>query len=361
MGHPLVSVVIPTFNRAYCLSRTIDSALNQTYGSLEVIVVDDGSTDETAELMASNYGQDSRVRYLRQPNQGVSVARNTGMDAAAGEYVALLDSDDLWHPWKTQVQVAVLEAFPDAGMVWTDMEALNPAGDVTHEKYLRTMYSSYRWFGPDDLFDESRLAAEVVPEIRDVVGAARVYCGDVFSQMLMGNLVHTSTVLLRRERLEAVGGFDPELRPSGEDYDFHFRTCREGRVAFVDLATIQYQRDYADQITQPQNAVHFALSYLKTISGVMEREGDRITLPKRMIAEAFAEAHQWIGEEQLELGDVGSARRHLACSLRHRPLQFRSAGLLLLSCLPRGLGECIRTPLRTLKRSVSFPLSTTGS
>src|SRR5687768_1729437 len=126
----LVSVVIPTYNRAYCVRRAIDSALAQTYPHLEVIVVDDGSTDGTAELMRTAYGHDGRVRYHRQANGGVSAARNRGIALARGEYVALLDSDDRWKPWKLQAQVACLEHAPDVGMVWTDMEAVDPDGKV---------------------------------------------------------------------------------------------------------------------------------------------------------------------------------------------------------------------------------------
>ena len=109
MQAPLVSVVVPTYNRAYCLARTIDSALGQTHPSVEVIVVDDGSVDETAEMVAARYGSDARVRLIRQANAGVSAARNTGLRVARGDYVALLDSDDVWEPWKLELQVACMQ------------------------------------------------------------------------------------------------------------------------------------------------------------------------------------------------------------------------------------------------------------
>src|SRR5690349_2852214 len=124
MAEALVSVVIPTFNRAYCIAQTIDSALAQTHENIEVLVVDDGSKDNTAELIAEKYKREPRVRYLPQKNQGVAAARNYGLSAARGEYIALLDSDDLWLPWKIAAQVRCLEALPEAGMVWTDMDAI---------------------------------------------------------------------------------------------------------------------------------------------------------------------------------------------------------------------------------------------
>jgi glycosyltransferase involved in cell wall biosynthesis len=102
MSDGVVTVLIPTYNRAYCLARAIDSALAQSYPHLEVLIVDDGSTDSTRKLVEGTYGGDRRVRYLYQPNGGVSSARNHGLRQARGDYVAFLDSDDVWKPWKLQ-------------------------------------------------------------------------------------------------------------------------------------------------------------------------------------------------------------------------------------------------------------------
>lgn len=101
---PLVSVIIPTFNRAGWLSESIDSVLHQTHPSVELIVVDDGSTDHTPDVVQA-FGD--RLTYLQQPNRGVSAARNVGVAASRGTWVAFLDSDDLWQPSKVAAQVAV--------------------------------------------------------------------------------------------------------------------------------------------------------------------------------------------------------------------------------------------------------------
>ncbi len=142
----LVSVIVPTYNRAYCLARTVDSALSQTHGNVEVVIVDDGSTDGTEALVQAKYGLEPRVRYYRQSNTGISGARNAGLLRARGDYVALLDSDDVWLPWKLEVQLACMRAHPDLGMTWTDMIAVDPDDKVTHEAYLRRMYGAYRWY-----------------------------------------------------------------------------------------------------------------------------------------------------------------------------------------------------------------------
>ena len=142
----LVSVVIPTFNREALLRRAIESVLCQTHRAVEVLVVDDGSTDGTAVMMAATYAADARVRYLPQQNAGVAVARNRGLAAATGDYLALLDSDDYWYPWKLELQLRCLRRVQGAGMIWSDMDAIGEDARPVQARYLRTMYSAYRQF-----------------------------------------------------------------------------------------------------------------------------------------------------------------------------------------------------------------------
>jgi glycosyltransferase involved in cell wall biosynthesis len=342
---PLVSVVIPTYNRAYCLAGAVDSALGQTHRHVEVIVVDDGSTDGTPELMEERYGGDGRVRYVRQPNQGTNIARNHGLALARGELVALLDSDDTFLPHKLEIQIACLRAFPDAGMIWTDMDALDAEGRIV-PRYLRRMYSNYQRFSTEQIFATSRPLAEVVPHLPEIAGDARIHFGDIFSPMVMGNLVHTSTSLIRRERLAKVRGFDEKLVRSGVDFDFHLRTCREGPVAYADIPTIHYRIGLADQMTHPSRRVKMAENFLRTISPVLLRDRARLTLTQRQIEELLGEAEAFLGEAYLDADQHATARTHLLGSLRHLPLQPRVASLLLLSLLP----PSSKPPLRRVYR-----------
>ena len=349
MGSPLVSVIVPTFNRAYCLPRTIDSILRQTHRNLEVIVVDDGSSDQTRDLVQRSYGVDRRVKYYHQDNQGANAARNQGIRLSKGEYVALLDSDDTWMPWKLQLQLACMERFPEVGMVWTDMEALGADGAVLSTSYLRTMYDAYRWFSNDQLFSCVCPLTGIVPELHSVTEGRTLAIGDIFSQMVMGNLVHTSTVVVKRQRLEKVRGFNEELQPSGGDYDFHLRTCREGPVGFVDIATIRYQTGMPDRLSRESTTLSRATNCLRTILPVLEQDRARIRLSLAMIHSRLAEVHDWIGETALDLGLMSEARRHLLASLRHDPLQPRALRMLALSFLPFRLGLSARKLFRMLR------------
>jgi glycosyltransferase involved in cell wall biosynthesis len=350
MTRDLVSVIIPSYNRAYCIATTVDSVLAQTHGNLEILVIDDGSKDTTRELIAERYGREPRVRYIHQANAGVSAARNHGLKRATGDYLALLDSDDIWLPWKLEAQLRCLAALPSAGMIWTDMDAIGPDGEISHRRFLTTMYSSYQRFSRDQLFREARPLSAIDGRLAAALGDPRVFLGDIFSPMITGNLVHTSTVVLRRARFEHVREFDVDLRHSGEDYDFHLRTCREGDVAYLDAPSILYQRGRDDQLTHRKYTVHMAENFLKTVTKALARDRARVTLPEAMLDEVMAEAHAWIGEQRLEIGDSGQARHHLGTSLKLRPWQPRIAALLGAAILPRQVAHPLRASYRAIKQ-----------
>ena len=180
---PRVSVVIPTYNCARFLGRTIDSALRQTYRDFEVIVVDDGSTDETQALMAS-YGDG--VRCIVQSNQGVSAARNLAIERSDGEFIAYLDADDLWRPEKLARQVEYLDAHPACGFVHTEVSVIDEQDQILHA-----------------LFNHETDRA--VPQGRCV------------RDVLLRSHIQTLTVMERRSAYDLAGGFDLRL-PVAQDY-----------------------------------------------------------------------------------------------------------------------------------------------
>lgn len=200
MALPLVTTIIPTYNAAHFVVGAVASALAQTYPAVEVVVVDDGSTDDTANRLA-RFGD--RIRYLRQPNQGPSAARNNGIRAAAGEIVALLDADDLWHPGKLTTQVAYLTRHPDIGLLGTD--------------YLNTM--------PD-----------VWPPVPDPPSAEEL----PFPVVVMKSPVAPSTVVVRKSVFDEVGLFDTGLR-SAEDWELWVRIAARFRAAKLTAPLVFYR------------------------------------------------------------------------------------------------------------------------
>lgn len=191
----LVSVIIPTHNRADLVVRAIRSVLAQTYRNLECIVVDDASTDNTGDAVRAI--QDPRLTYLRhEQSKHASATRNTGIAAAKGEYIAFLDDDDEWLPEKLAKQVALLQSLPvTVGMVYCWMDYYSDEGLVSHHH----------------------------PTLKGAIFA------HVLDTQPIGN---SSTLLVRRRVIDRVGGFDETL-PRGNDGDFIRRVCRDYEVDIV--------------------------------------------------------------------------------------------------------------------------------
>ena len=331
-GQPgLVSVVIPAYNRAHLIGETLKSVLEQTYRPIEVIVVDDGSRDGTHEVV-ERFGDE--VRCVRQKNAGVSAARNRGIAEATGEFIALLDSDDVWLPWKLEAQVAILHAYPDVGMVWTDMTAISEDGTVLEDRYLRKMYGAFQTVALDRILARADGWSPPQATLPEHVATAPVYHGDIFPAMFEGNVVHTSTVLIRRDRLRKTGGFDLRFHPCGEDYDFHMRTSSGGPVAFLDLPSILYRIGAADQITS-KYLLQFAHHDLLSIRRWLEiARAAGVPMASARVRARLARTYGWIGEEELNAGNWPAARRSLFQSLLRRPAQGRKAALLAFALLP---------------------------
>jgi glycosyltransferase involved in cell wall biosynthesis len=207
---PKVSVIIPTYNRAPWIGHAVSSVLNQTYQDLEIIVVDDGSTDGTAGLL-SNYGNNIRsLKHTR--NRGVSAARNTGIRESAGPLIAFLDSDDRWLPEKLAVQVRFFQDNPDA------------VACQSEEIWMRN-------------------GRRVNPGKRHLKPS-----GAIFEPSLRLCLVSPSAVMLRRSLLEEVGLFDEDL-PACEDYDLWLRISSRHPVYLIREYLVVKTGGHADQLS----------------------------------------------------------------------------------------------------------------
>ncbi len=204
---PKVSVVIPAYNAMRFLPHTVESVLAQTLQDFEVLIVDDGSKDNTASWAAAH--PDPRVKLVSRPNGGAAAARNTGVAAARGEYVAFLDADDLWQPTKLEKQVARMEADPEVGLVDTWISYINAAGEPIGKVMTQHLE------------------------------------GDVWAQMVEYNLVRCgSTPLVRRRLFGEVGTFDESFRYA-EDWEMWIRITARYRFAVVKEPLAAY-RQHAD-------------------------------------------------------------------------------------------------------------------
>jgi glycosyltransferase involved in cell wall biosynthesis len=201
----LVTIVIPAFQAAGTIGDAILSVSAQTHARLEIVVVDDGSTDGTADVARSLMVREPRLRVLSQANGGVAAARNTGIAAANGGLVAFLDADDVWHPWKIARQVErFARAGPTVGVVYTWSTYTDPTGRILPGRAFTARFE-----------------------------------GDVYAQLLVGNFVN-GTHMVRTALLRGVGGYDTDLR-GNEDLDLYLRLAERCDFAVVPACLAAYR------------------------------------------------------------------------------------------------------------------------
>jgi glycosyltransferase involved in cell wall biosynthesis len=293
--NPKVSVVIPTHERAYKVQKTIDSALAQTFSDFEIIVIDDGSSDGTGEILAEKYGD--RIRYYFQMNQGASVARNRGVQEARGEWIAFLDSDDLWEPEKLEWQFKTLEQLDSqCGACYTDVHLLNYPETRT---FFQLAEGNYRHQGPIGINHEA-LRLLVRPG-----GAGMVIC--------------LSSLLARAEVIRKSGGFDTKLLYS-QDSEFMFRLATHTQFCYVNRPLVGFDRSPVETrhvgASADWNKTEFFLQ-----DSQLRLEGlSRLTgLPKNvksLIRGQLASVHSGWVNWYLETGQNAKARRAASTALR---------------------------------------------
>jgi GT2 family glycosyltransferase len=280
---PLVSVVVPAFNAAATLDRTLRSIADQTYSRLEIIIVDDGSSDDTPALARAFCSEDARGKFIRQSNAGVAAARNTGIKAASGDWVAPIDADDLWHPSKIERQVEAAT------------RAASPPGFV------------YCWF-------------HLIDEEDNVLGSSEAFCvrGEALDSLQYFNFVgNGSSLLIRRDAALEVGGYDSRLRQRGaqgcEDVAIQLRLASRYPVEAVCQYLVGY-RCMAGSMSGDTAKMHRSWQLALQM---FEEEGGRINrkcLRRNQAHRALREA-----ERQSQAGAKLASASHLLRALRLDP------------------------------------------
>ena len=273
----LISVVIAAYNAQHCLRATLDSLLAQTWANTEIIVVDDGSTDRTAELLAT-YAP--RVRTLRQPNGGLAAARRAGVAAARGRFIALMDADDLCRPERLAVQARVLERWPQVVLCCSDFDAFDEHGQVC-TAYARHYYTTLRHArqGLQSLLPQAETldVASCLPATEAGAEAGlgpathvALRRGDAYRVLVHGNFVHPPTVMFRRSVLDTAGSFESEAG-SMCDWDWVTRAARAGQVAFVERSLLDYRLS-ATQMSAPRHRLRASTDTLRVAERICRRD-----------------------------------------------------------------------------------------
>ncbi|MEW5806019.1 MAG: glycosyltransferase [Acidobacteriota bacterium] len=279
---PGVSVIVPTYNYARFLDPCLESIFAQTYGDFEVIVVDDGSTDDTVEVLRK---YEDRIRYIYQENMGLSAARNTGIKVSTGKYLAFLDSDDIWLPLKLEAQLRVISEDSDVGIVFSDARA----------------------FDGKNVLRESILKEE------------RICTGHCFRRLFMGNFLVMPTVMIRKKCLDEVGLFDETLT-AVEDYDLWLRISAHYKIGYVDMMLAMYRvhpsnmsRDYCRLLDNE----------IRVIRKIVELFPERARDLGGRVHRRFNSLYTQYGLELVRKGDVGQAMRSFMNAIIEQPWRVR--------------------------------------
>lgn len=308
---PIVSIVTPCFNAEHTLARTLDSVLAQTFADYEWIVVNDGSTDRSREVLegyAQRFG--GRLVVVDQPNSGQTVAKNTGLARARGEFIAFLDADDLWHPEKLARQVALMQARPELGLVYSQGHYIDPED---------------RTLGPLDSSD--------------------AYRGQCFTQLLLKNDIVASSVMVRRSALDAVGHFDPELRAC-ENWELWTRIAHRFPIDRVEERLTLY-RQHPNNMSR--NLGKMRTYRLMTVQKNQARYRDEGPAVQRALAQSLFEAYAFFGANYLWQLDTRNARADLLRAIRLRP----ASGPLYVKLAKSLLGARALQFLRRVKNSAA--------
>jgi glycosyltransferase involved in cell wall biosynthesis len=328
MNDPLVSVVIPTYNCGECVEEAIDSVLSQTYRNQEIIVVNDGSTDDTASKLEK---YKDRIRLVTQANRGLSGARNTGLELSTGEYVAFLDADDRWLSGKLEQQIACFRELDEIEMVFSNFSAIDPDGNTVAEDYLEGACGVLRkdyGLSLSDIFPRSRILAE------PPVAGLRVYPGSVFTALCKGNFILPSTTIYRRKSLENIGLLYNESYRCAEEQDFHLRFAIHYSVAYLDVVTTEYRIGRKGKLTSNANTPQLILNTIETAHDVFRRNENLMSGHKNLYRTVVGKHHARLAYYYLSVLDRKNARKHAVESLKYAPFMPKPIAISLLSFLP---------------------------
>jgi len=319
--NPKVSVVIPTYNRAAKVRKGIESVLAQTFTDLEIIVVDDGSADDTGKVMAEVFGD--RIRYFYQANQGASAARNKGIAEARGEWIAFLDSDDEWERDKLEWQFRALERFgPQCAGCYTDVRLVNNPETRT---FFQLAEKSYRHQA------EMGVSTEALKLLVRPGGAGMVIC--------------LSSFMGRAEVIRKTGGFDLKL-PYSQDSEFLFRLAMRTGFCYVNRPLVRFDRSPVEErhvgVSAQWTKLDFWLrdSQLRLEGLLRLSEGSPEIV--KLIREQLGSIHSGWANWYLAAGEYGKAREATSRAMRLDPTFNIAVKWLLTWTSPRLARRAVR-------------------
>ncbi|HLM01405.1 MAG TPA: glycosyltransferase family A protein [Pyrinomonadaceae bacterium] len=292
---PLVSVIIPTFNRRQWIGECLDSVLKQTYRNVEIIVVDDCSSDGTAEWIGSQPQYSSVRVHVQAKNGGASIARNTGIEISKGEFIAFIDSDDLLLPQHCETAVAAFEKYPNLGLFCCDSTMIDAAGSV--------LFDGKTWNQTLSEIKKYPIKTGIRP-LEDVFMFLNCFPG----------------FTLRREVFEKLGGFVQEIFPA-DDCDLMLRVAGSRYEVFYFHEPLCLRREHDGQCSGVENSVKTCQKLIEALNGAIRRNPE-ILKNKAEINKRMAEITLDLGMSQMKEGKSSAGLKTIFQSVASSPQQF---------------------------------------
>lgn len=318
---PAFSIVIPTHNRCALTKRAIESVLASRHvEDIEIIVVDDASTDATHETLRDVYAHDARVRIVRlESGEGPSGARNHGLPLARGSFILFLDSDDTLQEDALAFAQEAFRHVPD--LQFLSLEGVATSIDTLHS-IPRIVHGENPGWSAEG-FDPGKLQRHMIAPPDDIDGPPRTLeVGDLFPAVLFGDLFYLSGLVIRASAAHAAGPFDPRYR-NLEDWDFSARLCQTGMGGYLDHVGFHREIGREDQLSNAGNHMLSAMMHERILANIRACVRIRRTGSARLIRRAQAAADYWLGRCLLEKRHHRVARAFLLRSLRrgYKPLK----------------------------------------
>jgi glycosyltransferase involved in cell wall biosynthesis len=292
-GKLKLSVVIPTYNHGQYLKRAIDSVLNQTYKDLEIIVVNDGSTDNTKDIVHS-YGD--QIKYIYQQNQGLASARNTGINASRGEFLAFLDADDWFAEDNLQIKMSFMESHQNAVWVYSNWQYLDEEGN-----HLTRGSEKFRY-------------------------ADKKLNGHIFQELVHNrNFISPCTVVVKKAVLEDVNYFDPNV-VCQEDLDLWLRISLKYPAHYIDKVLVYVTVHPKSLSTDFTKWVNGNAVIVEKLKGLIPHDFQG---RQKLVNKIIADKHTFLGRDFFQRGQFGKAIHEYCNSIKHLPLQKRVYWLML--------------------------------
>jgi glycosyltransferase involved in cell wall biosynthesis len=344
-AEPLVSVIIPTYNCGKFIEQSIESVFKQTYKNREIIVVDDGSTDDTP-LKMSKYREN--IVYIRQNNQGSSKARNVGMGYSKGEYLGFLDADDRWHPRKLEMQIECFQKVHDIGMVFTDFSRIDMEDNIVQDRYERYAFAVFQDYGLriNKIFKGKRMIR--IADSNQDFSQHILYFGDVFYHLCKGNFILPSTTLFKKKCIEKIGLLWNEEFQCAQDQYFHLHFAHHFPVAYLDAVTADYRIGRGDSLSGNKNTPQLIINTIRTIEDIYKRDDDFRFSKKALFKTILGKHYARLAYYYLSELDRVNAKKYSLFSMKYKPLHFKSISTLFLSFSPL----CILENLKKYKKKV---------